>query len=319
MNRVALGILLIGMIACQKQFDYMPQINALNASISALQKSRDSLASALSQTNSNLNTTNTNVANLSKRVDSVKAKIDTISLQISSLNTQLSSTNATILNLNAKIVDLQKQLNQLTSSLNYILNGVYDLQGNKYNAILIGDQLWTQSNLVVTKFQNGDDIPESRSYNEWTNYFNQGKPTFCHFAYSSSNKLIYGILYNWYAIKDPRNIAPKGFKVPTYEDFDTLVLLYGGYTIAGGSLKSSATWNSPNILNFNQSSFNAVAGGYMDDIGRFNFPGERVGYWTTTEAGPNYFKGIGLINNGAEVNNGISPRNAGMYVRVIKE
>jgi uncharacterized protein (TIGR02145 family) len=319
MRKVPLGIFLIILVACQKQVDYMPQINALNDRVSSLQKSRDSISAALNQTNLNLATTNANIVTINKRVDSIKLKIDTIGIQISSLNTRLASTNETILTLNAKIIDLQNQIVQLNSSLNYILNGIIDIQGNKYGAILIGDQLWAQSNLVVTKFQNGDDIPEVKSFSEWTTYFNQGKPAFCYFTYNSTYKGLYGILYNWYAIKDARLLAPKGFRVPNSDDFDKLIQLYGGYAIAGGNLKSSSTWNSPNILNTNLTSFAAVAGGYMDDIGRFNFPGERVGFWTTTEAGPNYFKGIGLINSSTEVNNGISPRNAGMYVRFVKE
>jgi outer membrane receptor for ferrienterochelin and colicin len=62
MRKVPLGIFLIILVACQKQVDYMPQINALNDRVSSLQKSRDSLAAALAQTNNNLNATNNNIA-----------------------------------------------------------------------------------------------------------------------------------------------------------------------------------------------------------------------------------------------------------------
>ena len=215
--------------------------------------------------------------------------------------------------------NLQNQITNLNTSLSYILNGIYDVQGNKYSAIQIGDQLWSQSNLITTKFQNGDEIPESKNYVEWLNYFNQGKPTYCYFNYDSSNKNSYGILYNWFAIKDLRLLAPKGFRSPTYEDFEKLVLLLGGFSVAGGSLKSSISWNSPNQLNTNRTEFNALASGYMDDIGRFNFLKERVSFWSISESGSNYSKGIGLTNTGIEVSNGIIPKIGGCYIRVIKE
>ena len=126
-------------------------------------------------------------------------------------------------------------------------------------------------------------------------------------------------MYNWYSIKDPRLLAPKGYRLPTYEDFEKLIVLNGGFTKAGGSLKSFNSWNSPNIINNDRTEFNAIAGGYMDDIGRFNFINERVSFWTISDAGPRYAKGIGMINNATEINNGIVPKIGGLYLRVLKE
>ena len=132
MKKSTLGILLIVLLfACQKQVDYMPQINALNASISSLQKSRDSLASALALTNANLNSTNANLnitnANillLTKSVDSIKTQLILINAQISVLTKDLASSNANITLLASQIEALNKQYAALVLKLNEINNSL---------------------------------------------------------------------------------------------------------------------------------------------------------------------------------------------------
>ena len=164
MKKISLGILLLVFFACQKQVDYMPQINALNASISALQKSRDSLATALALTNTNLNTTNTNLnitnANiliLTKTVDSIKMQLTLINAQISVFTKDLISANANITLLASQIDTLNKQYAALVLKLNDVntelslLNGVIvyypfagnanDFSGNGYNGTVFGASL----------------------------------------------------------------------------------------------------------------------------------------------------------------------------------
>ena len=170
MKKITLGILLVVLsIACQKQVDYMPQINALNASINALQKSRDSLATALALTNTNLNSTNANLnitnANillLTKSVDSIKTQLTLINTQISVLTKDLTSSNANITLLASQIETLNKQYAALVLKLNDIntelslLNGVIvyypfngnanDISSNGYNGTVFGASLISDRN-----------------------------------------------------------------------------------------------------------------------------------------------------------------------------
>lgn len=118
MKEVIIGIMLIGLIACQKQIDYMPQINAL-------QKSRDSLVNALTQTNNSLNNTNTNVAAINKSLDSIRIQITSISNQINNLNIQMTAVNANVSSITAQLKLLNQQYADLVTKLNNLLSLIY--------------------------------------------------------------------------------------------------------------------------------------------------------------------------------------------------
>jgi uncharacterized protein (TIGR02145 family) len=77
----------------------------------------------------------------------------------------------------------------------------------------------------------------------------------------------YGLLYNWYAVGDPRYISSIGWHIPTYTDFETLVTYLGGELVAGGKLKETGTtyWNAPNLGATNEFGFNGRGGGYRED------------------------------------------------------
>ena len=70
--------------------------------------------------------------------------------------------------------------------------------------IKIGNQTWTAVNLDVIHYQNGDPIPEVESNSEWIR-LKEG--AYC--TYEGQK------LYNWYALVDPRGLAPKGYHIPS--------------------------------------------------------------------------------------------------------
>lgn len=82
----------------------------------------------------------------------------------------------------------------------------------------IGSQVWMAENLAVTKFRNGDDIPEARTISEWVTAYRNGTPAFSYFNNDPATISKYGILYNWFAVTDKRGLAPEGWKVPSHED-----------------------------------------------------------------------------------------------------
>jgi uncharacterized protein (TIGR02145 family) len=91
-----------------------------------------------------------------------------------------------------------------------------------YDTCRIGDQTWMATNLNTDKFANGDQIPEAKSEKAWIEACTKKQPAWCYFENKSKNGKIYGKLYNWYAVNDPRGLAPKGWRIPTTEDVEKL-------------------------------------------------------------------------------------------------
>ena len=137
---------------------------------------------------------------------------------------------------------------------------VTDIDKNTYLAIKIGKQWWMAENLKVTHYQNGDALPEVTDNNSWTTLSDGAS---CCYNNDKNNAKTYGLLYNWFAINDTRNIAPIGWHVPSYADWQILIDYLGGENVAAGKIKETATehWDSPNTDATNESGFKALPGG----------------------------------------------------------
>ena len=83
---------------------------------------------------------------------------------------------------------------------------------------------------------------------------------------------VYGFLYNYYALSDSRDIAAAGWRVPSTEDYTTMIEYLGGESVAGGKMKETGTirWNAPNSGATNESGFTAVGAGYRGIDGEFS-------------------------------------------------
>jgi len=159
---------------------------------------------------------------------------------------------------------------------------VTDIDGNVYNTVTIGDQVWMAENLKVTHYCNGDAIPKVIGDSDWENL---ASGAYCINDNNDSNAVTYGFLYNWYAVDDSRDIVPEGWHVPTDEEWQTLVDYLGGSGVAGGKLKETGTthWNSPNGGATNESGFSALPGGYRHHNGRYTNMGYNARFWSSTE------------------------------------
>jgi uncharacterized protein (TIGR02145 family) len=103
-------------------------------------------------------------------------------------------------------------------------------------------------NLNVATFRNGDPIPEAKTKEEWEKAGQEGKPAWCYYENDPKNGAKYGKLYNWYAVIDPRGLAPTGWHVPTDAEWGILSDFVGeestlGNT-AGKKMKSTAGWDN---------------------------------------------------------------------------
>jgi uncharacterized protein (TIGR02145 family) len=159
---------------------------------------------------------------------------------------------------------------------------ITDIEGNVYKIVKIGDQWWMAENLKVTKYNNGDPIPNVTDDVEW-NDLTSG--AYCDYNNEPDNSTTYGKLYNWYALNDSRNIAPTGWHIPSDAEWAALSSYLGGDSIAGGRLKEADTihWQSPNTGATNESGFVGLPGGYRYNNGTFYFLGNIGVFWSSTE------------------------------------
>ncbi|MFM7033549.1 MAG: fibrobacter succinogenes major paralogous domain-containing protein, partial [Bacteroidota bacterium] len=159
---------------------------------------------------------------------------------------------------------------------------VTDIDGNVYQGIQIGTQCWTQSNLKVSKYRNGDNIPTGLSNSAWEN---TTSGAYAIYDNNSVNDGLYGKLYNHYAVTDSRGLCPTGWHVPTDAEWTTLENQLGGSSVAGGALKSTAMqptpggWASPNTGATNSSGFTALPGLLRNSNGNFDGIPAFNGFW----------------------------------------
>ncbi len=175
---------------------------------------------------------------------------------------------------------------------------VTDIDGNIYKTIKIGNQCWMAENLKVTKYRNGDAIPNVTDGSTWSN---MTTGAYSNYDNNTNNVTTYGKLYNWYAINDSRNIAPEGWHVPSDAEWKVLEMFLGMSQIEadatawrgtdeGGKLKEIGTshWLSPNTGATNTSGFCALPGGYRDFDSNFTSLGYYALFWSTTEINVDY-------------------------------
>jgi len=161
---------------------------------------------------------------------------------------------------------------------------VTDYDGNVYDTVKIGTQVWLKENLKTTHYRNGDPIPKVIVDTIWANLttgaysdvFN--KPTL-------SNT--YGRLYNWFVVNDSRKICPINWHIPTNTEWTLLITYLGGESVAGGKLKETDTlhWKAPNTGATNESGFTALPSGARGSDGSFGidtFLGKFCSWWTST-------------------------------------
>ncbi len=162
---------------------------------------------------------------------------------------------------------------------------VSDIDGHNYALVTIGTQCWTQTNLNVSKYRNGDVIPQVNDAAQWASLTTGA---WCYYQYNSANGTDYGKLYNWYAVHDARGLAPTGYHVPSDAEWNTLIWFLGGEGVAGTKMKATTlwTWSDPiyGPLATNSSGFTAFPGGYCNYNGSFNTISQFAYWWSSSES-----------------------------------
>ncbi len=181
--------------------------------------------------------------------------------------------------------------------------------------VQIGNQIWKTKNLNVTKYRNGDVIPEIK------NRFAFAQATtgaWCYYDNDPANGNIYGKLYNFYAVTDPRGLAPLGWHIPSISEWTTLRESVG-YNAT--SIRATTLWYLQNgAISTNSTGFSSLPGG-----GRFEFDGDfnlttECYFWTSTNSSIYPQNALSIIIYGSQ--NGIYEDDfekwSGQSVRCIK-
>lgn len=175
---------------------------------------------------------------------------------------------------------------------------VEDADGNKYNTVKIGTQVWMVENLKTTKYNDGTPIPNVKNDTEWSKL---KTGAYCNYDNRKSKARTYGRLYNWYAVNTGK-LAPAGWHVPTDDDWTILenYLIANGYNYDGTkdedkvakSLCAKTKWalsseaGTPGAApeNNNRTGFTALPGGIRGSYGDFRFIGEDGHWWSSTQS-----------------------------------
>ncbi|MFM8492321.1 MAG: FISUMP domain-containing protein [Bacteroidota bacterium] len=202
---------------------------------------------------------------------------------------------------------------------------VLDIDGNSYNTLQIGTQCWTQSNLKVSKYRNGNSISNITDQTAWSQTNTSNTGAWCNYNNDAANATLYGKLYNWYAVNDSRGLCPTGWHVPSDAEWTTLTDFLGGASAAGGKMKNTGTtlssggWNSPNTGATNSTGFTGLPGGFRGSGGPFVDLGLYGYWWSSSDAGSGLARFQFLFRGSAFATRNSNNHRSGYSVRCIRD
>jgi endo-1,4-beta-xylanase len=199
----------------------------------------------------------------------------------------------------------------------YAIQSVLASKSDDINGpVKTGKQTWAAVNLDAGTFRNGDAIPEASTDADWKKACDEGKPAWCWYDNDQLCGKKYGRLYNWFAVNDPRGLAPKGWHIPIQEEWTTLTDSLGKE--AGKLLKNTIGWKE-NGNGTNASGFRALPGGFRYDSGKFENAGIKGYWWSSTDL-LDYTAWVrSLFSTDNNVYSYFTSKKLGLSVRCIKD
>lgn len=172
---------------------------------------------------------------------------------------------------------------------------VKDIDENIYRTVKIGNQIWFAENLKTTHYKNGDNIANIMDSIQWnkcvthsdynsdkSKWLVEGRGQWVYLKNDSNYNKIYGKLYNWFAVSDPRGLCPSGWHIPTKDEWFELINYLGGQNIAGEKLKSKESW-AENGNGSDLYGFSARPGSRRSFLSNFGNSGNTAFFWSSTE------------------------------------
>jgi uncharacterized protein (TIGR02145 family) len=195
---------------------------------------------------------------------------------------------------------------------------VTDVDGNVYETVMIGNQVWMAENLRTTRLNDGSEIELITKNKDWNT---TSDPAFCWYNNDSSLfKVPYGALYNGFAATNEK-ICPAGWHVPDSEEWNQLIDNLGNAETAGGKLKLEGItqWHPPNTGADNSSSFSALPAGLRYFEGTFSSLSYFTAFWSVNEAdnASHYFLSLSYLDSKATLSN--KSKKHGFSIRCIRD
>ena len=181
-----------------------------------------------------------------------------------------------------------------------IYDAVTDIDGNHYDAVQIGEQIWMAANLRTTRYANGDEIPLGTDSDTLP----------CRYAVSQTDNIYFGYLYNWYAVMQGetssaanpsgvQGICPDGWHVPSDAEWAQLMefcstqadyVCSGPEATIAKALAAGNGWQSSDaecavgndLSHNNNTGFSALPAGFFP--GTETSFGVYASFWSATEA-----------------------------------
>jgi len=192
-----------------------------------------------------------------------------------------------------------------------------DADGNKYETVTIGNQVWMAENLKTTKLNDGTEIPNVPENTPWSSL---ETPGLCWYNNNETqNKDVYGALYNWHTIASGK-LCPAGWHVPSSDEWEVLYDYLGDSAASKLKETGNTHWLIENKDATNGTGFTARPGGYRVPNTGFQQKGY-YGYWWSSTSDPNNIDRVygremnAQSRDGSEV---VYNRNYGMSVRCLK-
>lgn len=193
---------------------------------------------------------------------------------------------------------------------------VFDVDSNAYNTVKIGNQVWLKENLKVTRYNNGDTI-----YTCGNLYLQEDQVYKYQWVYNDNevNVAVYGRLYTWYAVTDPRGVCPVGWHIATEQEWEQLKKNYTKDAALPLMDNSGKYWEPvKNIKPNNSTGFTALPAGqrtysyYFDELNKMGH------WWTSTTLNDEYANRISIRYSDKFLVFHSSHKNTGLSVRCIK-
>lgn len=186
---------------------------------------------------------------------------------------------------------------------------------------------WMKQNLDVTHYRNGDSIPEVRDRKKWLEL---KTGAWCYYNNDTNNGKNFGKLYNWYAVNDPRGLAPVGWHIPSDDEWKELEKCLGipaaeldkedrRGTNEAVQLKSIEFDSRKKKNNDFEEGFKALPCGGRNADGKFKNHDKNACWWTNTEYSNNLAIDRYIRNNETQISRYVCSKTNGCSVRCVKD
>ncbi len=255
-------------------------ISQLNQKITGFETQISSLNTQVSRLSADFQSSKTETASKQQELNIKQQELNIKQQELNTLNAKLQSKTDSLVIVRAELEKLKPAPKPVVrdTTNNTTTNQV--TQTGSYKSVKIGTQTWMTENLNVSTFRNGDPIPQAKSNEEWEQAGENKQPAWCYYENDPKNGNKYGKLYNWYAVNDPRGLAPAGWHIPTDAEWTTLENQLGNDVEK--KIKSTSGWEG-NGNGTNSSGFSGLPGGTRYSDGTFNYIGRYGCWWSSSE------------------------------------